>query len=149
MKGQYHTKQRQELLDYLEHNRGAHRTAAQIQAHFQQQGSSMGLATIYRQMDRLVQEGLARKYVLDMSGSACYEYVGADAARACLTHFHCKCESCGALIHLDCEELQAIRAHLLEHHGFTWDHTKTVFYGICEKCAAQKAQQESLQGGRS
>ena len=35
---------------------------------------------------------------------------------------------------MDCEELAAIREHLLAHHGFQWNAGKTVFYGICEKC---------------
>ena len=136
MAGQYHTKQRDELVSYLRETKGAHHTAAQIQEHFQVGGKAMGLATVYRQMDRLVQEGMARKYVLDANGSACYEYIGEDAAAGCRTHFHCKCEMCGELIHLDCDTLRDMRAHLLERHGFQWDFGKTVFYGVCARCRA-------------
>ena len=28
-----------------------------------------------------------------------------------------------------------LNQHLLEHHGFTVDHTKTVLYGVCADCA--------------
>ena len=38
------------------------------------------------------------------------------------------------LIHLDCRELQEIREHLLEEHGFAWDAGRTVLYGICGNC---------------
>ena len=135
-KGRYHTRQQSELLTYLEATRGKHLTASQIRTHFSENGVNMGLATVYRQMDRLVQEGTVRKYILDSGGSACYEYVGNTPAEEHYTHFHCKCERCGRLIHMDCEELEAIQAHLLEHHGFMWNAGKTVFYGVCEQCRA-------------
>lgn len=132
-KTHYQTRQRSDLLEYLESTRGVHLTAAQIRAYFNEHGSAMGMATIYRQMDKLEEEGLVRKYMLGNGDSACYEYVGGEALN-CASHFHCKCEQCGALIHLDCEELQSIRMHLLEHHDFEWNAGKTVFYGICARC---------------
>ena len=133
-KGQYHTRQGSELLQYLEASRGTYLTAAQIRAHFEAQGAPMGMATVYRHMEKLVQEGLARKYTLDAGDSACYEYVGEDGRSECAAHFHCKCERCGALIHLDCDELAAIREHLQSHHGFQWNAGRTVFYGLCRRC---------------
>ena len=138
-KAQYRTRQGDELLQYLEGMRGVHLTASQIRAHFEAAGAPIGMATVYRHMDKLVQDGLVRKYTLDSGDSACYEYVGRDPHGDCAAHFHCKCERCGALIHLDCEELQAIRQHLLEHHGFAWNAGKTVFYGLCARCQGATA----------
>ena len=133
-KAQYRTRQGDELLQYLKSCPGMHLTAAQIRAHLEAAGTPLGMATVYRHMDKLVQDGLARRYTLDAGDGACYEYVGEDPAQDCTAHFHCKCERCGALIHLDCDELQAIHAHLLSHHGFAWNAGKTVFYGICQRC---------------
>ena len=48
--------------------------------------------------------------------------------------FHCKCEKCGKLIHLECTELSLIGEHLREEHGFSIDHARTVFYGTCNEC---------------
>ncbi len=134
VKPYYHTRQREELLDYLRGHPGEHFTAAQLKAHLDGKGSPLGMATIYRHMDKLVLEGLVRRYQLDSGDSACYEYVGMASAASCASHFHCKCEKCGALIHMNCEELEAIRVHLLEEHGFEWNAGKTVFYGICDHC---------------
>ncbi|MBQ8954098.1 MAG: transcriptional repressor [Clostridia bacterium] len=134
VKSHYHTRQREELLDFLREHRGEHFTAAQLKAHFDGGDAPLGAATIYRHMDKLAREGLVRRYQLDSGDSACYEYVGLDPAGSGAAHFHCKCEKCGALIHLDCDELQSIKAHLLEHHGFQWNAGRTVFYGICDQC---------------
>lgn len=132
MKSSYHTRQQDDLLEYLISSVGEHHTAAQIKEHFDTCEKRIGTATIYRRLERLVEEGSVRKYILETGESACYEYIGSQ--NACAKHFHCKCEKCGRLIHLDCEELQFIRSHLLEHHGFDWNAGRTVFYGVCADC---------------
>ena len=114
----------------------AHHTAAQIRDQLAQLGKPISTATVYRQLEQFVLDGTVRKYLLETGDSACYEYV--DAAKPeCAAHFHCKCEKCGRLIHLDCDELREIKEHLQAHHGFIWDSGRTVFYGICDQC--QKA----------
>ena len=82
----------------------------------------------------LVEQGLVAKYVVDGTSSACFEYLGHD--EHCHKHicFHCKCEKCGKVIHLECGEMTHLGEHMLEDHGFQWDFTRTVFYGICEEC---------------
>ena len=83
-----------------------------------------------------MEEGSIQKYSLGPGDSACYAYV---ENPQCAAHSHCKCEVCGRLIHLDCEELREIRHHLMDHHGFAWNAGKTVFYGICEQCRKEMA----------
>ena len=127
----YRTRAQEELLTFLKATPGRHHTAAEIKEHFAEQENPIGTATIYRQLERFVREGYVRKYVVGPGECACYTYV---EDQQCASHFHCKCEVCGRLIHLDCDELREIRTHLLEDHGFAWDTTKTVFYGICDQC---------------
>ncbi len=127
----YRTRAQKELLDYLKTAPGKHFTVAEIKEHFSGDKNPIGTATIYRQMERFVEEGSVRKFVLGPGESACYAFAG---DRGCSSHFHCKCDVCGRLIHLDCDELREMQNHLLEHHGFTWNTGKTVFYGICDQC---------------
>lgn len=127
----YRTPAQKELLAYLKATPGKHHTAAEIRDHFDQLAKPIGTATIYRQLERFVEEGSIRKYVLVPGKSACYSY---EEGRNCAAHYHCKCEICGQVIHLDCEEILKIREHLRKEHGFFWNAGKTVFYGICEHC---------------
>ncbi len=136
VKTAYRTRQQEELLGYLKATPGEHHTVAQIRDHFSFSDRPIGTTTIYRHLERLVDDGSVKKYVLETGDCACYEYV--QEAGNCGAHFHCKCEKCGRLIHLDCDELCGIREHLKGRHGFIWDSGKTVFYGICENCAAEK-----------
>ena len=131
----YHTKQQDELIAYLEAHPEKHHTAAQIREHLVRVGNPISTATIYRQLERFVQEGRIQKYVIGPGESACYAFVG---DRQCASHFHCKCEICGSLIHLDSDAFLEIQSYLRERHGFAWDAGKTVFYGICSQCRKQK-----------
>ncbi len=132
---QYNTKHHEALLAYLESIPGVHVTVSDICDHFKSENNRMGVATVYRQMERLVQEGLVQKYVIDEKSSACFEYIGKEKDSSC---FHCKCSSCGKLIHLECEEISRMQKHFLSEHHFLLDTTRTVFYGLCEDCAKGK-----------
>ncbi len=140
IKAKYRTRQQELLLSYLRETKGRHFTAEDVRAHFEKTSSAIGTATVYRHLEKLVADGMVTKYVIDEHSAACFEYVGDSCHEEEEEHFHLKCEVCGALIHLECEELACISAHLKKDHGFTLNPFRTVFYGTCEKC-----QQKSLE----
>ena len=129
----YRTRQKEELTEYLMKREGTDLTAAQLHADFGAMGLNMGMATIYRHLDKLVEEGTVRKYTIGATNSACYEFIGLHEGSP-VDCFHCKCENCGKLIHLRCEELVGIQKHIDATHGFAIDPMRTVFYGICADC---------------
>ena len=128
----YNTRQKEILLKFLRENSSEHITVQKICNFMNNAGTPMGTATVYRQLDKLVEKGFVRKYLLDGRSGACYQYTGNNGE--CCEHYHLKCTSCGKLIHLDCEFLNDINKHILEHHGFVVDNSKTVFYGRCSDC---------------
>ena len=134
-KSQYKTKQRAELTAYLMNKAGEHVTVSDIVSHFEKKGNPIGLTTVYRQLDKMVEEGLVNKYIVDGTSSACYEYINSehhmDGNISC---YHCKCEKCGALIHLHCEEIEELMKHIEKSHSFVIDPRRTVFYGLCDNC---------------
>ncbi len=133
-RSKYKTKQRDILLGYLESVPGVHITAGDVCEYFKSQGSSIGQSTVYRQLESLVDEGVINKYIIDANSPACFEYMAADSHVPAHVCFHCKCEKCGKLIHLRCDELEDIQAHLLNEHHFKLSPRRTVFYGLCEEC---------------
>ena len=133
-KTKYRTRHSEELIAYLQSIPGRHFTVSDVGDYFKGRGTPMGTTTIYRHLDRLVDEGLVNKYIIDATSPACFEYVGdahTDTETVC---FHCKCEQCGKLIHLHCFELEGIRAHLMAEHHFALNPLRTVFYGLCSEC---------------
>lgn len=129
----YNTRQRSEILSYLKNNAAHHLTVDDITSALSSEGSSVGKTTVYRYIDKLVNEGKVQKYFISNSKSACYEYIGDNSC--CRSHYHFKCNLCGQLLHIDCDMMDEAFMHINSHHGFLVDNTKTVIYGLCEKCA--------------
>ena len=95
-------------------------------------GTPIGTATLYRQLEKLEQAGLVRRYTLNDVAGTCYEYLPLDGH--CDDHLHLKCEQCGTLVHLNCHQADGFQAHIKSEHGFSVNHTKTVLYGTCASC---------------
>lgn len=134
---EYKTKQKELLLECLTENKDVHLTAADILTHLRDKGHSLGVSTVYRQLDKLVAAGVVRKFIIDETSSACYQYAG--TSEECCEHFHLKCNVCGKLIHVDCSLMKKIAEHMQNSHGFSVDTTKTLLYGVCRECSGSQS----------
>ena len=133
-KATYKTKQMTELLTFLKSVQGSHVTVSEICDYFHTEGITIGTTTVYRQLEKMVRQGVVAKYVVDGTSSACFEYIGSREPETQTVCYHCKCEKCGKLIHLKCGEVESLKQHMMERHGFEMDSLRTVFYGICSGC---------------
>ena len=139
----YKTKQQDTILKYLIAKKNQHITVNMIAEFLEKQGTPVGVTTIYRHLDKLVEQGELQKYIIDGVTSACFQYIGEEAH--CHEHFHLKCENCGTLIHLECGYMKDLYTHVLNHHAFDINTFKTVFYGLCKSCSAhEENNQEAL-----
>ena len=132
-KSPYKTKQAEEILHYFLKHPSKHIHVQEIYDAFQEEGKKIGLATIYRQVEKLVQQGKLFKYVLDRENGACYEMAHSHEEE-CHNDFHFKCEGCGKLLHLHCHEVEHFNQHLYQDHGFRINKQRLVFYGLCQDC---------------
>lgn len=130
----YKTKQKELIIEYLINNKDKHVKAEEIVYSLMEMGNQVGKTTVYRCLEKLVEEGKVRKYFIEEGKGACYQY--SENKKECLEHFHMKCVECGELIHLNCDYLSGIGKHVKANHNFKIDSNKTVFYGVCEKCGA-------------
>lgn len=64
-KVKYKTKQMTELLDFLQSVKGSHVTVSDINNYFREKDIDVGMTTIYRNLEKLVSEGVVAKYVVD------------------------------------------------------------------------------------
>lgn len=133
-KAPYKTKQMTELLIFLKSVQGNHVTVNDICNYFETKGIAIGTTTIYRNLEKLVKEGVVAKYVIDGTSSACFEYIGNPDDTNISPYYHCKCEKCGKLIHLQCSEVEILKQHMMEHHSFEMNPLRTTFYGLCGSC---------------
>lgn len=130
----YNTKQKENILAFLKSSGDCHKNVREISDYLASNGTPVGTATIYRQLEKLMAEGLVRKFTVDDKTGACFQYTGRDGG--CDEHYHLKCTKCGKLIHLSCDYLSGMSEHILKNHGFVVNSSRTVFYGICRECRA-------------
>lgn len=134
-RSQYKTWQRAEITAYFMSTKGEHVTVNDIVKHFEEAGKPIGLTTVYRHLDKMVDDGVINKYNLENCSSACYEYVDTEHSHDGTTNcYHCKCDKCGKLIHLHCEEIEELIKHIEKNHSFVINPRRTVLYGLCEDC---------------
>ena len=119
MQNGYKTKSRSYIMEFFT-------------AHKEENGKQVNLATIYRNLDKMTDEGILLKYKTAKDEHAVYQYT--DGHPECHEHLHLQCVRCGRVIHLDCGFMKDIRAHLEEHHGFALECSSSVLYGMCREC---------------
>ena len=60
-KAPYQTKQMKQILTYLQTIEGTHVTAADVCSYFKEQGINVGTTTVYRNLEKMVEQGLVAK----------------------------------------------------------------------------------------
>ena len=124
----YMTRQQQAVLDCIAACPGGCATAMALADRLRSGGQSVGLTTVYRQLERLEGQGLVHKVTTEEG--ACYRYCDGGEGNC----FLLRCENCGRVIHADCGQLRAFYQHLEQAHHFTVDPRKTVLSGLCDTC---------------
>lgn len=87
----------------------------------------LGLATVYRALEALVQDGMARRFERDGHISA---YVACDAEH----HHHLVCLRCQRVEDLGEQVLRPMLSSVRRRHDFQVDHAALDLYGECGSC---------------
>ncbi|MEO0137217.1 MAG: Fur family transcriptional regulator [candidate division WOR-3 bacterium] len=131
---------RQAILDILGKTED-HLSAEDIFFAVHKNYPNIGLTTIYRTLDLLVQMGIVYKYDFG-DGRARYELT--EGPKGKLHHHHLVCTKCGRVIDytdfID-EELELLRRTergLAKKHNFEIKGHLIQFYGICDACRKKK-----------
>lgn len=90
----------------------------------------ISLSTIYRNINKLVQEEEVRRFAKEGSRKFLYQYIG---DTNCSEHLHLKCNVCGQIYHIDDESMNAILLSALKNN-FMVDKKKSMLYGLCMSC---------------
>jgi Fur family ferric uptake transcriptional regulator len=114
------------LLDRLDD----FRSAQEIHDQLRRAGDSIGLTTVYRTLQGLVEAGEVDVLRTD-SGESVY--------RRCATaehHHHLVCRRCGTAVEIEGPAVETWAQKVAEAHGFSdLSHTVEIF-GLCRECGA-------------
>ena len=124
------TKQRAALLEAL--GAGDFRSAQAWHDLLRHEGSTIGLATVYRTLQSLAEVGDVDAVVTD-SGETLYRRCEQPTEH----HHHLRCRVCGKALDMDVPEFEAWAEQFASRHGYSdIEHTVEIT-GVCSDCAAK------------
>ncbi len=126
------TKQKQEFRRFLELNKDKEMTVSEIADMLKEAGSDMGIATVYRAVNRLEAEGVLVKTVAGSTGKAAYRYASNDESVRAIHRVFCTC--CGKTLDLPYKFTDKLDKNVSDTTGFTVTDHQIIFYGLCRDC---------------
>jgi Fe2+ or Zn2+ uptake regulation protein len=132
VKSEYKTKPRNRIIEYLKQNADIKFTARDIYNKLEKDGETINRATVYRNLERLYQEGKLIRYKESDSNATCYQY--SENHGQCNHHMHAQCTECGKIFHLNKEFVEEFEEKVHLVYGVDVDCSKTVIVGKCNEC---------------
>lgn len=131
------SRQRDLILAWLRASK-SHPTAAGIYEGVRDELPNLSLATVYRNLDLLEQEGRLRTLHAARAGGpgGGTRYDGNTEP-----HHHFYCDGCGAIVDIVIPEPRGLTNRLSREHGFVANRVSIDFHGFCEGC--QSADEQS------
>ncbi|WP_062466682.1 Fur family transcriptional regulator [Demequina maris] len=123
------TRQRREILDALDTR--DFRSAQSWHEHLRADGSTVGLATVYRALQALADTGDVDAVVSE-SGETLYRRCEAGEEH----HHHLRCRSCGKAVEIDVPEFEDFAHRIGDAHGYGDIRHTIELTGVCPECAA-------------
>lgn len=136
-KGLKVTNQRVLVLETMAAHPGEHLTAEEIFDLVRVSYPEIGLATIYRTVQVLVDLQVIDKVSFD-DGFARYELGGTDGESR-HHHHHAICTKCGKVISFQEDLLDTLEQTLMDTKGFLVVDHEVKLYGVCRECRTQEA----------
>ena len=131
----YDTEHKKLLLEFLSCNKDKSMTIDEISdgmsAHFGEGVALPGKSTLYRLVNRLLEEGSVRKFIKRGTRRASYVLVQKES---CHAHLHLKCSQCGKLFHMKDAVSEELLRSIRVNCGFAVDEGESVLFGRCKGC---------------
>ncbi len=124
VKGEYKTKQKVAIIEYIKKVNDF--TIKELCENL----SDIGETTIYREINKLLNDGILVKLVSD-NNTLRYQYV--DKCN-CDNHMYLKCNKCGKMFHVDCSLLNGLKTHVKKEHNFSIANNNLIVGGTCLNC---------------
>lgn len=122
------TPERLTLFDEI-FNQHGHIDAEQLLASLQERQMKISRATVYRNLDLLVECGLVRRQRL---GHRRYLYEHVHPGQS---HDHLVCSECGRVVEFVSPGISALQAEICRAHGFVPSRHSLQIMGLCNRCA--------------
>ena len=125
-KGYRITPQREMIIQAIAHSK-SHMSAEEVFTEMQKQTQATNIATVYRTLDMLWEEGLACRNDL---GEGRIVFAALEHGQ----HIHLVCRHCNYIIDADPQVLELLDKQLQSEHAFIPDLQHISVFGVCAEC---------------
>lgn len=125
-----HTKQRDAILRALTERSNHHFNTDELLAYLREQGLGIGIATVYRNLHLLEEEGLLIRLSAGTESAVRYQFMGPGIP----LHAHLICGQCGKILDQPIPQLKQVEQSLSAACGFVISDRQLTFYGTCKDC---------------
>ena len=103
-----------------------HATAVEIYDLIAAEHPSVSRGTVYRNLNRLAEEGVIRK-ILVPGGADRFDHLSQK-------HYHARCLCCGRLFDIEMDYIDDLEKAIRDAHGFAVSGHDILFNGVCADC---------------
>ncbi len=135
MKNEYKTKARSFINKYFEENPDNRFTAKEIYDWLGKKVEGVNRTTVYRNLERMSEQGFLMKMKEPNSDSWFYQY--SKGHTHCGKHMHAQCSKCGKVFHLEDKFVDEFEKLIDSEYGFFTEPGSTVIMGKCKDCRAK------------
>lgn len=135
-RGQRVTSERLALFDEIFAHHG-HIDAEQLHRSLRRRGMKISRATVYRNLDLLVECGLVTRQRL---GRRRYLYEHVHSGQR---HDHLVCTECGRVVEFVSPGISALQGEICRAHGFVPSRHSLQIMGLCNECAESDASEDA------
>ena len=136
------TNQRMIVLDIIASHPAEHLTAEEIYDLAKVNSPEIGLATIYRTVQVLLDLHVIDKVTFD-DGFTRYELNGEESASG-HRHHHAICTGCGKVYSLESDLLDSLEAEVMEKLDFLVMNHEVKLYGLCSECRKNEEKKKEV-----
>lgn len=132
MKGEYKTKARKCIVDFLKEHADRRFTVREIYDQISTEAGGIDKTTVYRNLERLSDQGEIIKIKEPNSDSWFFQY--SEDHKHCNSHMHAQCSECGKVFHLEEDFVEEFEEKVRKEYGLDVNLGKTVIVGKCDDC---------------
>ena len=124
------------MLETLGRHPGEHLTAEEIYNLVKTEHPEIGLATVYRTIQVLMELHLIDRVNFD-DGVERYELAHAKGSAGAHHHHHLICLGCGKVLEFEEDMLEELELKIVEKTGFKVTDHEVKLYGYCKECGGK------------
>lgn len=119
------TKQKSIIIDTLKKDK-THPTIKKLYNNITKKSSTMGQATVYRTINKLLKDGKIKR-IIDMNGIDHYDANS-------ISHYHLECKKCHNIIDIYDNGYDQVIKNIEEKYSVKIDGSNILFEGVCSSC---------------